>query len=235
MGPADYDLRPLGAPADLRDVGLQPLAVAVRLRGNLLRLREERLDLAQVEQRVPMGVLLDDPRDDVALAARELLVRELTLGVAELLVNDLLRGLGPDPALELVGDLDLALAFGVPLLIELLLPHAHLTGLWVHLRACAEPFFGQRGVLLAAPRRVGGGHGLLEPLEDGLEGDALLARQLPQRRDQFRVHLYLTSSRQPDPQGHSHSGDPLAYRLDRPALGASYLPDPPTQTPSEPI
>src|SRR5919198_487365 len=141
MGPADYDLRPLGAPADLRDVGLQPLAVAVRLRGNLLRLREERLDLAQVEQRVPMGVLLDDPRDDVALAARELLVRELTLGVAELLVNDLLRGLGPDPALELVGDLDLALAFGVP----------------------------------------------------------------------------------------------LPYRLDRPALGASYLPDPPTQTPSEPI
>src|SRR5205807_9506642 len=70
----DDDLRALRGLAHLDDVRLQPLAVAVRLRRDLLRLRQQRLDLAEVEERVPVRVLLDDPGDDVALAPGELLV-----------------------------------------------------------------------------------------------------------------------------------------------------------------
>src|SRR6185295_15941647 len=83
--------------------------VAVRLGRDLLRLREQRLDLAQVEQRVAALLLLDDARDDVSLTPGELLVRHLALGVAQLLEDDLLRGLRADAPLELVGNLDLFL------------------------------------------------------------------------------------------------------------------------------
>src|SRR6185312_2859044 len=97
---ADNDLRALDASAYLGDVGLQTLTVAVRLGRHLLGLREQRLDLAEIQQRVATLGLLDDAGDDVALAAGELLVCHLALGVAELLEDHLLGRLRADPPAE---------------------------------------------------------------------------------------------------------------------------------------
>ena len=69
---------------------------------HLLGLRQQRLDLAEVEQRVALVGLLDDAGDDVALAARVLLVLHLALGLADALQDHLLGGLRGDAA-EVVG------------------------------------------------------------------------------------------------------------------------------------
>ena len=181
---------------------------AVGLGRHLLGLRQQRLDLAQVEQRVAALGLLDDAGDDVALTARELLVGHLALGVTELLEDHLLRGLGADPTLEVVGDLDRLLAEHLHLhgglgrlvdrrhvdLLEVLLPHPQVARLRVDLGAEADEVVVGVGVLLLPPRLVGGGHRLLQSLEDRLEGDALLAFQLAESRDHLGVHALLLFS-----------------------------------------
>ena len=90
----------------------------VALVGDLLGLGQERLDLAEVEQRVAVVALLDDAGDDVALAPGVLLVLEVALGFADPLQDDLLRGLGGDAA-EVVGRV-VPLADDVAVLVELL-------------------------------------------------------------------------------------------------------------------
>ena len=90
------DLRALGRLADLDDVRLQAAAVVVVLVLHLLGLRQQRLDLAEVEERVAGVGLLDDAGDDVALAARVLLVLHLALGLADALEDHLLGGLRGD-------------------------------------------------------------------------------------------------------------------------------------------
>ena len=92
------DLRALGGLADLHDVGLHPGAVVVAVARDLLGLRQERLDPAEVEQRVAGVGLLDDAGDDVALATRVLLVLHLALGLADALQDDLLGRLRGDAA-----------------------------------------------------------------------------------------------------------------------------------------
>ena len=177
-------------------------------RRHLLGLRQQRLDLAQVEQRVAALLLLDDAGDDVALAPGELLVGHLAFGVAELLEDHLLRRLRADAALELVGHLDLffgddlhlerrRLALGELALVldldllELLEPDPQIAGLGVDVRADADEVVVALGVLLLPPRLVGGGHGLLEAGEDRLERDALLAFELAQGGDHLGIHRVL--------------------------------------------
>ena len=63
--------------------GLGPLV------GHLLGLGQQRLDPAEVEQRVAAVALLDDAGDDVALAAGVLLVLQLALGLADALGHHL--------------------------------------------------------------------------------------------------------------------------------------------------
>ncbi len=180
----------------------------VRLGGHLLGLGQQRFHLAQVEQRVPALLLLHDAGHDVALASGELLVRHLAFGVTELLEDHLLGGLGADAALEVVGDLDLFLAEHLHLegwvgafllgrhldLLEILLPHAQVAALGVDLGAEADEVVVCGGVLLLPPRLVGRGHRFAETVQDGLEGDALLAFQLPQRGDHLGVHALLLFS-----------------------------------------
>jgi hypothetical protein len=209
MRPAHDDLRTLRALAHLCDVRLETLAVTVGLGRHLLGLRQEGLDLPEVEQGVPALLLLHDAGDDVALAARELLVGHLALRVAEPLEDHLLRGLRADPPLELVGDLDLlfgqdlGLDGDLALLVivldpfELLDPDAQVTALRVDLRPHAEGLLIELRVLLLPPRLVGGRHRFLEPLEDRLERDALLTLELAQRRDHLLVHLELPFSSAP--------------------------------------
>ena len=75
VGAADTTIcGPLAVRADLDDVGLHPGAGLGALVGDLLGLGQQRLDPAEVEQRVAGVGLLDDAGDDVALAAGVLLV-----------------------------------------------------------------------------------------------------------------------------------------------------------------
>ena len=108
VGPADSVIdgprRPLVTPHHVR---LQPQAVLVDLARHLLRRRQHRLDLAEVDQHDPaLGpalVVLHDAADDVALAAGPLAEGVLVLGVAQPLQDDLLGGHRRDPAEVLRG------------------------------------------------------------------------------------------------------------------------------------
>ena len=118
MGAAHHDLGALGGLANLDDVRLQAGPVLVALVGDLLGLGQQGLDLAQVEQGVAVVGLLDDPGDDVALAAGVLLVLDVALGLADALQDDLLgrlRGDAPEVVRRVV-----PLADDVAVLVELL-------------------------------------------------------------------------------------------------------------------
>ena len=92
------DLRALGRRAHLDDVRLEPGAGLGPLVGHLLGLRQQRLDLAEVEQRVAAVALLDDAGDDVALAVGVLLELALALGLADALAHHLAERLRGDAA-----------------------------------------------------------------------------------------------------------------------------------------
>ena len=164
MGTADDDLGALGGLANLDDVRLQPGAVLVALVGNLLGLGQQRLDPAQVEQRVALVVLLDDAGDDVALAAGVLLVLHVPLGLADALEDHLLGRLGGD-ATEVVGGV-LPLPHDVAVLVELLGVDVDLAGVGVDRD---DGLLGGLGHAL-----VGGDQGVGQSLEEGVDGDALL-------------------------------------------------------------
>ena len=125
------DLRALRGLADLDDVRLHARAVVVAVARNLLGLRQQRLDPAEVEQRVARVGLLDDAGDDVAFAAGVFLVLHLALGLANALQDHLLGRLRGDAAE--VGGRVVPLAGDVAVFVELLRDHADLAGLDVDL------------------------------------------------------------------------------------------------------
>ncbi len=116
-------LGPLALGGDVGDHGLDAHAVVVALVPHLLRARQQRLDaLAQLNQRVAVVGLLDDPGDQLADAVLVLVVHHLALGLADALQYDLLGRLGGDPAEVVGGDvarLDLVLVGGQHLGVEL--------------------------------------------------------------------------------------------------------------------
>ena len=93
-----HDLRALRAGAHLDDHGLDARAVLVALAGDLLAAREQRLDPAEIDERVARVGLLDDAGHDVADAALVLREHHLALGLADPLQDHLLRGLRGDAA-----------------------------------------------------------------------------------------------------------------------------------------
>ena len=131
-------LGPLALGRDVGDHGLDPHAVVVALVPDLLGARQQRLDpLAQLDQRVAVVGLLDDPGDQLADAVLVLLEHHVPLRLADPLQDHLLRGLGGDPP-EVVGrdvaGLDLVLVGLEHLGVELgLLGLAQLAGLGVDL------------------------------------------------------------------------------------------------------
>ena len=68
------------------------------LERHLLGLRQQRLDAAEVEQRVAAVGLLDDAGDDVALAVGVLLELAVALDLADALAHHLAERLGGDAA-----------------------------------------------------------------------------------------------------------------------------------------
>ena len=171
------DLRALGGLADLDDVRLHARAVVVAVARDLLRLRQQRLDPAEVEQRVAGVGLLDDAGDDVALAAGVLLVLHLALGLADALQDHLLGRLRGDAAE--VGGRVVPLADDVALFVELLRDHADLAGLDVDLD---ERFFGGFGHAL-----VRGDERVRQRLQHDLLGDPLLDRERGERFEHLGV------------------------------------------------
>ena len=121
MRSTDHDLRTLGGAAHLDDVRLDAAVGLGPFVGNLLGLRQQRFDAAEVEQRVARVALLDDAGDDVAFAACVLFVLELTLGFANALRHHLTERLRRDATevlrrhVTLVSD---RLAFVIELLRE---------------------------------------------------------------------------------------------------------------------
>ena len=177
-----HDLRALGGLADLDDVGLEAAAVVVVLVLDLLGLRQQRLDLAEVEQRVAGVGLLDDAGDDVALAAGVLLVLHLALGLADALEDHLLGRLRGD-ATEVVGRV-VPLAGDVAVLVELLRDHLDVAGLHVDLD---QRFLGRVGHAL-----VRGEERVRERLEHDLDRDALLALDVLERFHHLGIHRRAT-------------------------------------------
>ena len=168
----------------------------VALVGDLLRLGQQRFHLAEVEQRVAVVGLLDDPGDDVALAPGVLLVLHLPLRLADALEDDLLGGLGGDAAE--VGRGVVPLADDAAVLVELLGDDTDLAALGVDLD---QRLFGGVGHPL-----VGGHERVGQSLEQDLEVDPLLPFDDPEGLHQLEVHTDL-----------SLRGRSLATRFGRPA------------------
>src|SRR5581483_2455857 len=122
VAPREDHLRALRARAHLRDHGLDPRALLVALAVDLLGARQERLDLAEVDEDVvAVARLLDDPGDDLADAVDVLVVHHPPLLLADPLQDHLLRGLCGDAAEALgrhVLTLDLVLRHVGPVDVE---------------------------------------------------------------------------------------------------------------------
>ena len=99
VGPADQDLRaPDGAP-DFQHEGLHVLADAVVLERALLGRAQHGLDvLAEVQDQPARLDPVDRAVDELALTTRELVEDLVALDLADALEDDLLGGLGADPA-----------------------------------------------------------------------------------------------------------------------------------------
>ena len=179
MAPADHDLGTLGRLADLDDVRLQSRPVLVALVGDLLGLGQQRLDLAQVEQRVPVVGLLDDAGHDVTLAPCVLLVLEVAFHFPDALEDDLLGRLGRDAA-EVVRRV-VPFADDVAVLVELLAVDADLTRVGVDRD---DRLLGGVGTPL-----VGGDQGIGQGVEQRLDRDPLVACDLAEGIEELEVRL----------------------------------------------
>ena len=188
VGARDHDLRSLGRLAHLDDVSLEPSTGLGTLERNLLRLGQQRLNPAQIEQGVTAVALLDDAGDDVTLAAGVLLVLQLTLGLADALQHHLLGGLGGNAPEVVGGDVELA-AHRLAILVQLLGVDADIEGVGID---------GDPGVLKGTRHAlVGGLQGIGQGPEQGVNGDALVCGERLQRFHHVGVAHVVTPFRRP--------------------------------------
>jgi hypothetical protein len=96
MGSRQHDLRRLRGAGDLEDVGVDAVALAIGLVGDLLAPGEDRLGLSKVDDDVALLEAAHDSVDEAALLVLEFTEDALALGVADLLDDDLLCGLRRD-------------------------------------------------------------------------------------------------------------------------------------------
>ena len=98
VGAAEEDLRPPILADDAQDDRADPVADPEQLARNLRVAADDALGAAEIDDDMAELDPLDDAGDDLAAALLELLILPLALGVADLLEDDLLGGLGGDPA-----------------------------------------------------------------------------------------------------------------------------------------
>src|SRR4051794_6100916 len=102
----EHHLRALALRTHLDDHGLDAAALLVALARHLLRAGQDRLHLAQVDERVAVVVLLHDAGHDLADAVGVLVVHDRALGLVDALAQHLLGGLAGDAAEALGCDVD---------------------------------------------------------------------------------------------------------------------------------
>ena len=201
VGPADVDLRSLGAAADLQHEGLHVLADAVVLERRLLGRGQDGLGLAHVQDDGPRLDARDRAGDQLALTAGVLVEDDVALGLVQALQHDLLGGLGVDAAegllVELLG-LDEIADHGAGL-VRLGLGNGHLGRRVLDLlddQPGAEDAhlagFGVDAdvdVLVAGRAAVGRLDRLLDGPDELLARDALLSVQLQEGADEISTHL----------------------------------------------
>ena len=98
VGARQEDLRAAGLAADRQDQRADAVADADHFARDLLVAADDALGAAEVDDDVAELDALDDAGDDLAGAVLEFLILALALGVADLLEDDLLGGLGGDAA-----------------------------------------------------------------------------------------------------------------------------------------
>ena len=98
MGAAEEDLRPTGFAGDAQDERADTVADADHFARDLCVAADDALGAAKVDDDMAELDALDDAGDDLARAVLEFLILALALGVADLLEDDLLGGLGGDAA-----------------------------------------------------------------------------------------------------------------------------------------
>src|SRR4029077_6963046 len=96
VGAGHDDLRPARGIANLGHVDTQALALVVALGRHLLGARHDRLGPIDLNDYRASFDALDDAVYDLALAFRELVEHQASLGVAQLLHDDLFGGLRSD-------------------------------------------------------------------------------------------------------------------------------------------
>src|SRR5260370_29393862 len=98
MGTGQEDLRASGLTANRHDQRADAVADADHLARDLLIAADDALGSAQIDDDVAELDALDDAGDDFANAVLEFLILALALGIADLLEDHLLGGLGSDAA-----------------------------------------------------------------------------------------------------------------------------------------
>jgi len=98
VGAGQEDLRAAGLAANRHDQRTDAVADADHFARDLLVAADDTLGAAQIDDDVAELDALDDAGDDLVGAVLELLILALALGIADLLEDDLLGGLGGDAA-----------------------------------------------------------------------------------------------------------------------------------------
>src|SRR5881628_515508 len=221
MRPREDDLRALGGELDVENEGADAVALPVALARDLLLLREDRVRPAEVHDDVLLLEALHDPGDELALAALELVVDDVALGVAHALDDVLLRRLGGDPAELLRRQLGEQLVADLGLRIDLCARHLerHLVlgvlDVLDHHLDLEQLDLAQLGVelrldvLLVAEGLLGRRqHRLLERLHDDTAVDPFLLAHLLDDAVQIRQH----QASCPPPQACARrAGPPKSY------------------------
>ena len=165
-----------GPLAVLRTSTMYALRAVARLRPlerHLLGLRQQRLDAAEVEQRVAAVGLLDDAGDDVALAVGVLLELAVALDLADALAHHLAERLGGDAAQLLPLGRVVALVDPVAVLVDVVGGERELHRLRVDLD---DDLVGRAG-----PPLVGGRERVDEDVQQRVLRQTLLLGEQPDR------------------------------------------------------
>src|SRR5437773_2318648 len=199
----ERDLRALGRAPHLEHVGAHAVARVVALPGDLLALGQDRLRLADLQDHVALLDPVHDAAEDLAFLADELRVDALALGVADLLEDDLLGGLGRDAAEVLQRSvlqqlqLDAELGRGIERLgVSQRDLRLRVGDVLDHLLALVDAEVARLAVdvdadVVGRPQALAGcrQQGSLQRLEEDLFVDPLLASELLDDHDQFAIHL----------------------------------------------
>ena len=168
MGAAEDDLDPLADLADVEDDGADPLVGVVAFAGNLLAAGQDGVGLAQVDDDRAALEPLHRPGDQVAALVLEFVEEAVALGLADLLDDHLLGGLRGDPP-QLGG-----------VHLDPVLGGFDGTGLAVDVNLDLAGF----RIVLAGR----GGERRLNPVEQDILGDILVAVNTVDDADQIDAH-----------------------------------------------